>query len=68
MHERRLLVSWIGHTDLIAMANELPETDRQKVLDTLRARPNPAVQKGPIRTLVDAESFDSISTVEGHSR
>lgn len=66
MPAHRLLVCWIGHADLTAMANELPETERQAVLTALGARPNPALQKGPIRTLVEAEKFDQVHLLSNY--
>ena len=60
MPARRLLVCWIGHADLTAMANELSEEERSRVLTTLNARPNPGLQTGPVRTLLAAEPFDEI--------
>jgi DNA-binding NtrC family response regulator len=62
----RVLVSWIGHADLTAMANELSETERHKVLTALTARPNSGIQKGPIRTLVEAEQFDQIHLLSNY--
>jgi hypothetical protein len=35
---RRLLVTWIGHADLTAMAGELPEKERSRVLDALKSK------------------------------
>lgn len=66
MAQRRLLFSWIGHTDLTAMANELADTDRQKVLAALGARTNPAIRIGPIRTLLEVEPFDSVHLLSNY--
>jgi len=66
MPANRLLICWIGHADLTAMANDLPEAERQRVLTALGARPNPAIQKGPIRTLVEAENFDRIHLLSNY--
>ena len=66
MPTKRLLVSWIGHADLTAMANERPETDRQRILTALKSRPNPDLRKGPIRTLIEAERFDRIHLLSNY--
>jgi DNA-binding NtrC family response regulator len=63
---KRLVVSWIGHADLIAMANERSEVDRRRILTALGTRPNPGLQKGPIRTLIEAEQFDRIHLLSNY--
>jgi hypothetical protein len=66
MRAKRILACWIGHADLTAMANDLSEADRQRVLTALGARPNPNAQKGPIRTLAEAEPFDRIHLLSNY--
>ncbi len=66
MPRKRLLVSWIGHADLTAMANERPEAERQSILSALGVRPNPSLRNGPIRTLVEAERFDEIHLLSNY--
>jgi len=66
MPARRLLVSWIGHSDLIAMANELSEEKRSRVLESLSAHPNPNLAKGPVRTLLEVEFFDEIHLLSNY--
>jgi hypothetical protein len=56
---RRLLMTWIGHTDIRAMAVALPAKDRTYTLESIGARD--VVQgNGPIKTLVDQREFDEI--------
>ena len=66
MPTKRLLVSWIGHADLTAMANDRPEADRQRVLTALHSRLNLDLRKGPIRTLIEAERFDRIHLLSNY--
>jgi len=66
MPSRRLLVSWIGHADLTAMANERPEPERQAILSALGPRPNPSLRTGPVRTLVEAEAFDEVHLLSNY--
>jgi hypothetical protein len=66
MGVRRSLVSWIGHADLVAMAGELPEKERARVLDTLKAKADSSRQGGPVRTLLTNESFDEIHLLSNY--
>jgi len=56
---KRVLVTWIGHTDLRAMAAALPARDRRDVLAAIGAS-DVAQGVGPIKTLVDQHAFDEI--------
>lgn len=60
MGAARRLVCWIGHADLLAMANELPAADKSRVLAALNVRENPNAKTGPIRTLLEKETFEEI--------
>jgi len=57
----RVLVTWIGHTDLRAMAVDQPSKVQKEIGELvggdLKAQPG---SKGPVRTLLEAESFDHI--------
>jgi DNA-binding NtrC family response regulator len=48
------------------MANESPEVEREQVLNALNARANPSLQKGPIRTLLDAQAFDKVHLLSNY--
>ena len=53
MPNAHVLVAWIGHTDLRAMAKDLPAERQRRVLDYLpKDRGQAAPVDGPIRTLV----------------
>ena len=60
MASSRLMVGWIGHADLSAMAAELSPAWRGKLERALEKRPLSGVRQGPIRTLVEQEPFDDI--------
>lgn len=66
MPAQRILASWIGHADLTAMANELSDMEREQVLGTLKIRANPSQQKGPVRTLLEGESFDNVHLLSNY--
>lgn len=60
MKKRRVLYSWIGHTDFKAMAESLPTAEREKLLKELntdRAKPG---EKGPIQSLLSTQPFDEV--------
>ena len=56
----QVLISWIGHTDLHAMAAEQPSSINQKISEVVGVIPPLKVGVGPVRTLVEAVSFDRI--------
>jgi hypothetical protein len=62
----RRLVCWIGNADLLAMANELPPAEKDRVLTALKARDNPGAKTGPIRTLLTNEAFDEIHLLSNY--
>lgn len=61
----RLLASWIGVNDLLAMAADLPAAKRKQVLAGLK-KSEPAQGVGPIRSLLQAESFERILLISDH--
>jgi transcriptional regulator with PAS, ATPase and Fis domain len=60
MQTKQFLFSWIGHTDVRAMAADLSPEHQQAVLKGL----NPALplkgQSGPLKTLLDQQEFDEV--------
>ncbi|WP_165227483.1 sigma-54 interaction domain-containing protein [Aquisphaera insulae] len=60
MKSRRILFSWIGHTDMRAMAASLPADRQAEVLKGLSPPTPLAGQPGPIRCLLDEEHFDEV--------
>jgi transcriptional regulator with PAS, ATPase and Fis domain len=66
MRTRRLLFSWIGHADLRAMAATLPPDQQEEVLRGLKPpKPLPG-EAGPLRCLLDQETFDEIHLLSDH--
>ncbi|MEZ6081975.1 MAG: sigma 54-interacting transcriptional regulator [Pirellulaceae bacterium] len=59
MPDSRVLVSWIGNTDLRAMAAGMPPAKAKVVLDIAGDKP-PVTGPGPLKTLVDKLAFESI--------
>lgn len=62
----RLLVQWIGHSDLRAMARDLQPSERQLVLLHVGGGAAEVGDEGPIRTLLANESFDEIKLLSNY--
>jgi len=61
MKNKRILVTWIGHTDLWAMAQSLKEPDLISYATEVANKVLPkAAAEGPIRSLVSREPFDEV--------
>ena len=60
--KKRVLVSWIGHTDLHSMAGSLEGQEQKELLKEINRKEPLASPEhiGPVRTLVEQESFDEI--------
>ena len=56
---RRILVSWIGHTDLRAFAREDASADRAVIEKIAGVRDNES-GAGPVKALIDLEQFDDV--------
>jgi hypothetical protein len=58
---RRVLVSWIGHTDLRAMAATLPPSKRKAIGEA-----DGEVGTGPVKALLDKETFQEIHLLSNY--
>jgi DNA-binding NtrC family response regulator len=70
MKPRKILVSWVGYTDLRALAATLPPEQQAEMLKGLNPPTPLAGQAGPLKTLIDQERFDEVHilTQFGHVR
>ena len=67
MLDRRVLVSWIGHADLSAMADDLPEPERSRLIGLAKIPGTRYGEKpGPLKTAVNACSFDSVHLLSNY--
>jgi len=66
MPKNRVLVAWIGHTDLAAMADDLPEPERVRMLDKAGIRGKYGDKPGPLKTAVEHEEFDEIHLLSNY--
>jgi DNA-binding NtrC family response regulator len=66
MSRRRLLVSWIGHADLLAMADDLGPAG-QELLDAAKVRGKAVEKPGPVKTAVSAGRFDEVHLLSNYA-
>src|SRR6266568_3866209 len=63
-----ILISWIGHTDLRAMAAEQSPAINEKISEVVGRMPLLKGGMGPVRTLVEAVSFDQIYLLSNYPK
>ncbi|MFN3152899.1 sigma-54 interaction domain-containing protein [Bremerella sp.] len=63
---RRILLTWIGHTDLKAMGAALPPAKRKKVEEIVRGEIDADVGPGPVKTLVERENFTEVHALSNY--
>ena len=63
---RRVLTSWIGQTDLRALAADLPPDKARRVLEAIKGPDQAKVVDGPIRTLLRQQAFDEIHLLSNY--
>jgi len=64
----RILVSWIGHTDLAAYANASSKSHRLDIERSVKQLPKNIEGIGPIKTLTNEVSFDQIHLLSNYPR
>lgn len=60
---RQILVSWIGHTDVRAMAAGASSAKERRELEAIVGDSSKVEGDGPLKTLVDGESFQEIHLI-----
>lgn len=60
MSKKRFLASWIGHTDLRAMAPTMPKGVQEQIAKIVGSYPAPKDGMGPVKTLLTHEHFDRV--------
>ena len=65
MRSRRILVSWIGHADLLAMADDLGEAGK-KLLSTAKVSGKYGEKPGPLKTAVSCEQFGEVHLLSNY--
>ena len=66
MPNKRLLLQWIGHSDLRAMAISLPAAQREEILAEVKGPVPQSGDVGPTKTLLDTQSFDEICLLSNY--
>lgn len=56
----RILTTWIGHTDLRALGQDSSDSIRTEVCQTLGSLETPTRGPGPVKALLEAQSFDRV--------
>jgi DNA-binding NtrC family response regulator len=67
MPSKRILFSWIGHTDLRAMAASLPQSEQREALKGVNPPTPIPDQPGPLKCLLDLERFDEVHLLSNYS-
>ncbi|HKB40641.1 MAG TPA: hypothetical protein VKD72_29720, partial [Gemmataceae bacterium] len=65
MTSRRILVSWIGHADLLAMADDLGEAGKE-LLAAARITGKYGEKPGPVKTAVSQGQFDEVHLLSNY--
>lgn len=68
MKRRTVLVEWIGHSDLRAMAATLSETQRKRLLDRIGGDAPKSGDRGPTKTLLETRDFDEVRLLSNYPR
>lgn len=65
---KKVLVSWIGHTDLLAMCPSLTDSQREEVLALLNHKHPGQAQASPVKTLIENEPFDEVHLIDNYGK
>jgi DNA-binding NtrC family response regulator len=65
MQSRRILLSWIGHADLLSMGEDLGEAG-QELLAAAKVRGKYGERPGPLKTAVSQGAFDEVHLLSNY--
>ncbi len=65
MPNRRILASWIGHADLVAMADDLGDAGKE-LLAAAKINGKVGEKPGPLKTAVSRERFDEVHLLSNY--
>jgi DNA-binding NtrC family response regulator len=66
MAKQKVLVQWIGHSDLRALAASLPAAKRKKILDEIKGEAARDGDQGPTKTLLSSQRFDDVRLLSNY--
>ncbi len=67
MPRKKILVQWIGHSDLRALAANSSQSRCEKLMSTLGGKLPDRSDVGPTKTLVDTQEFDEIRLLTNYA-
>ncbi|TWU16796.1 hypothetical protein [Allorhodopirellula heiligendammensis] len=67
MAEKRVLVQWIGHSDLRALAAASSASRAKKILEAIRSGPSEPDDLGPTKTLLSQQNFDEVRLLTNYN-
>ncbi|HBN75948.1 MAG TPA: AAA family ATPase [Planctomycetaceae bacterium] len=68
MNIRKVLVQWIGHSDLRALSASLPAAKANEILDRIGGSSSDADGLGPTKTLLETQEFDEIRLLSNYDK
>src|SRR5438093_3509702 len=68
MKSRTVLLQWIGHSDLRAMAATLPSVKQRQLLDRVGGDASQAGDHGPTKTLLTTQDFDEVRLLSNYPK
>ena len=68
MPKRRVLIQWIGHNDLRALARSLPAAKAKKISDRIKIDPTAENDRGPTKTLLAQQHFDEVRLLTNYDK
>ena len=68
MKSRTILLQWIGHSDLRAMAATLPTLKQRQLLDRIGGEASQAGNLGPTKTLLTTQDFDEVRLLSNYPK
>lgn len=66
MAKRRVLVQWIGHSDLRAMVPTLPRALQDEIMKFVKGEPAKDGDAGPIKSLLATQPFDEVRLLSNY--
>jgi len=66
MAKKRVLVQWIGHSDLRAMASSLPAAQADEIMGQIRGERPKEGDLGPIKTLLATQKFAEVRLLSNY--
>lgn len=66
MRKRRVLVQWIGHSDLRSLGATLSTARQKQLFDRIGGSPAQEEDDGPTKTLLSAQRFDEIRLLSNY--